>query len=41
MKGVKARYMIRLRSMTDEPCSGVLNYLKFLGELLRTAFMFR
>ena len=29
--------MIRLRSLTDEPCSVVLNFLKFVNELLRTA----
>ena len=38
MKSVKdARYVIRLRSSTDEPCSVVLNLLKFVNELLRTA----
>ena len=30
-------YMIRLRSSTDEPCGVVLNFLKFVNELLRTA----
>ena len=29
--------MIRLRSSTDEPCSVILNFLKFVNELLRTA----
>ena len=38
MKGVKdRRRMIRHNSSTDEPCSVVLNFLKFLNELLRTA----
>ena len=38
VKSVKdGRYMIRLRSSTDEPCSVVLNLLKFVNELLRTA----
>ena len=37
-KSVKdGRYIIRLRSLTDEPCSIVLNFLKFVNELLRTA----
>ena len=31
------RYMIRLRSSTDEPRSIVLDSLKFVNELLRTA----
>ena len=29
-------YVIRLRSSPDEPCSIVLNFLKFVNELLRT-----
>ena len=29
--------MIKLRSSTDEPYSVVLNFLKFVNELLRTA----
>ena len=29
--------MIRHKSSTDEPCSVVLNFLKFVNELLRTA----
>ena len=38
VKSVKdGRYVIRLRSSTDEPCSVVLNFLKFVNELLRTA----
>ena len=38
MKSVKdGRYVIRLRSSTDEPCSVVLNFLKFVIELLRAA----
>ena len=38
MKSVKdGRFVIRLRSLTDEPCSVVLNFLKFVNELLRTA----
>ena len=38
MKSVKdRRYVIRLRSLTDEPCSIVLNFLKFVNDLLRTA----
>ena len=37
MKSVKdGRYVIKLRSSTDEPCSVVLNFLKFVNELLRT-----
>ena len=31
------RYVIKLRSSTDEPCSIVLNFFKFVNELLRTA----
>ena len=31
------RYVIKLRSSTDEPCSIVLNFSKFVNELLRTA----
>ena len=31
------RYIIRHRSSTDESCSIVLNFLKFVNELLRTA----
>ena len=38
MKSVKdGRYVIKLRSSTDEPCSVVLNFLKIVNELLRTA----
>ena len=38
MKGVKdKRYMIRFRSSTDEPCSVVWKFLRFVNELLRTA----
>ena len=38
MKSVKdERYVIKFRSSTDEPCSIVLNFLKFVNELLRTA----
>ena len=38
MKSVKdERYVIKLRSSTDEPRSIVLNFLKFVNELLRTA----
>ena len=38
MKSVKdGRYMIRLRSSANEPCSVVVNFLKFVNELLRTA----
>ena len=38
VKSVKdGRYMIRLRGSTGEPCSVVLNFLKFVNELLRTA----
>ena len=38
MKSVKdGRYVIRLRSSTDEPRSVVLNFLKFVRELLKTA----
>ena len=38
MKSVKdRRYVIRLRSSTDEPCSVVLKFLKFVNDLLRTA----
>ena len=34
VKGVKGRrYLFRLRSSTDEPCSIVLNFLKFVNEL--------
>ena len=37
MKSVKdGRYVIKLRGSTDEPCSIVLNLLKFVNELLRT-----
>ena len=37
MKSVKdGRYVIKLMSSTDEPCS-VLNFLRFVIELLRTA----
>ena len=32
------RYVIKLKSSTDEPCSIVLNFLKFVNELLRTHF---
>ena len=31
------RYVIRLRSSTDEPYSVVLNFLKFVNDLLGTA----
>ena len=38
VKSVKdGRSVIKLRSATDKPCSIVLNYLKFVNELLRTA----
>ena len=38
MKSVKdRRSMITLKSSTDELCSVVLNFLKFVNELLRTA----
>ena len=38
VKSVKdGRYVIKLRSSTDEPCSIVLNFSKFVNELLRTA----
>ena len=38
MKSVKdGRYVIKLRSSTDESCRVVLNFLKFVNELLRTA----
>ena len=38
MKSVKdGGYVIELSSSTDEPCSVVLNFLKFVNELLRTA----
>ena len=38
VKSVKdGRYVIRLRNSTDEPCSVVLNFLKFVNELPRTA----
>ena len=38
VKSVKdGRYVIRLRTSTDKPCSVVLNFLKFVNELLRTA----
>ena len=38
VKSVKdRRYVIKLRSSSDEPCSIVLNFLKFVNELLRTA----
>ena len=38
VKSVKdRRYVIKLWSSTDEPCSIVLNFLKFVNELLRTA----
>ena len=38
MKSVKdRRYVVKLRSSTDEPPSIVLNFLKFVNELLRTA----
>ena len=38
MKCVKdGRYVIKLRSSSDEPCNVVLNFLKFVNELLRTA----
>ena len=38
MKSVKdGKYVIKLRSSTDEPCSVLLNFLKFVNELLRTA----
>ena len=38
MKSVKdGRYVIKLRSLTDEPCSIVLNFLKFVNDLLRKA----
>ena len=38
VKAVKdRRYAFRLRSSTDEPYSVVLNFLKFVNELLRTA----
>ena len=38
VKSVKdGRYVIRLRTSTDKPCSVVLNFLKFVNELLKTA----
>ena len=38
VKSVKdGRCMIRLRSSTDELCRVVLNFSKFVNELLRTA----
>ena len=38
VKSVKdGRYVTKIRSSTDEPCSVVLNFLKFSNELLRTA----
>ena len=42
VKSVKdGRYMIRLRSSTDEPYRVVLNFLKFVNELLRAASEWR
>ena len=42
VKGVKdKRYMIRFRSSTDEPCSVVWKFLRFVNELLRTASEWR
>ena len=38
MKSVKdGRDVIKLKSSTDKPCSMVLNFLKFVNELPRTA----
>ena len=37
VKSVKeVRYVIKLRSSTDEPCSVVLNFFKFVNKLPRT-----
>ena len=39
MKSVKdGRYMIKLRSSTDEPCSVVPNFLKFVNTAVQNVF---